>query len=290
MKKEKTTIKKLIKRLIGITIGTIIQALGIVLFLSPNKIAPGGFSGLSIIIYHLTKFPIGVMYFILNLPLFIIAWKRWGFKYIALSLFGTITSSIFIDLFLYFFKPMTDNPLLASIYGGVLVGIGVGVVFKYWGSTGGTDLLSQLIYTYIGVSFGTSMLILDTSIVLLAAIVFKSPEYALYGMLALFISSKVIDYVQEGFSTTKMVFVISDKAQEIKLRIFQELERGVTELKVIGSYTGIERNALICIVRQRELSQIKDIIHNEDPKAFVIIGDAREVIGEGFIPIEEAKR
>jgi len=290
MVKKKISFKKLFKRLIGITIGSIIQAFGIILFLSPNKIAPGGFSGLSIIIYHLTKFPVGTMYFILNLPLFIIAWKKWGFKYIALTLFGTITSSIFIDLLSYFFKPMTDNPLLASIYGGVLVGIGVGIVFKYWGSTGGTDLLSQLIYTYIGVSFGTSMLILDTSIVLIAAIVFKSPEFALYGMLALFISSKVIDYVQEGFSVAKTVFIISDKTSEIKLKIFKELERGVTELKVTGSYTGIERDALICVVRQRELSLIKDIIHEVDPQAFIIIGDAREVIGEGFIPIEEAKR
>ncbi|MGC9088850.1 MAG: YitT family protein [Caldisericia bacterium] len=290
MEKKKISFKKLFKRLIGITIGSIIQAFGIILFLSPNKIAPGGFSGLSIIIYHLTKFPIGTMYFILNLPLFIIAWKKWGFKYIALTLFGTITSSIFIDLLSYFFKPMTDNPLLASIYGGVLVGIGVGIVFKYWGSTGGTDLLSQLIYTYIGVSFGTSMLLLDTSIVLIAAIVFKSPDFALYGMLALFISSKVIDYVQEGFSIAKTVFIISDKTSEIKLKIFKELERGVTELKVTGSYTGIERDALICVVRQRELSLIKDIIHDEDPQAFIIIGDAREVIGEGFIPIEEAKR
>lgn len=290
MKKRLKIFKKVLKRLVGITIGSIIQAFGIILFLSPNKIAPGGFSGLSIIIYHLTKFPIGTMYFILNLPLFIIAWKKWGFKYIALTLFGTITSSIFIDIFSYFFKPLTYDPLLASIYGGVLVGIGVGVVFKYWGSTGGTDLLSQLIYTYIGASFGTTILIIDTSIVLLAAIVFKSSEYALLGMLSLFISSKVIDYVQEGFLTSKTVFVISDKTFELKLRIFKELERGVTELKVKGSYTGIEKDALLCVIRQKELSLIKDIIHEVDKKAFIIVGDAKEVIGEGFIPIEEAKR
>lgn len=290
MRKKKIPFKKLIKRLLGITVGSLIQALGIVLFLSPNKIAPGGFSGLSIIIYHLTGFPVGAMYFILNLPLFIVASKKWGFSFIGLTLYGTITSSIFIDLFSYLLSPMTDNPILASIYGGVLVGIGVGIVFKYWGSTGGTDLLSQLIYSYVGLSFGTSMLILDTTIVVIAAFVFRSPEYALYGMLALFISSKVIDYVQEGFSTAKTVFVISDKTQEIKLRIFKELERGVTELKVIGSYTGIERDALLCVVQQKELSLIKEIIHDEDPNAFVIIGDAKEVIGEGFIPIEDAKR
>lgn len=290
MRKNRVDFKKLLKRLIGISIGAIIQALGIILFLSPNKIAPGGFSGLSIILYHLFGFPVGTTYFILNLPLFIIAWKKWGFKYINLTFFGIVTSSFFIDLLSLYFSPLTYDPLLASVYGGVLVGIGVGIVFRYWGSTGGTDLLSQLIHSYIGLSFGTSVFILDTTIVLLAAIVFKSAEFALFGMLSLFISAKVIDYVQEGFLISKTVFVVSDKINELKIKIFKELERGVTELKVIGSYSGIQKNAILCVVRQRELSLIKDIIYEVDPNAFVIIGDAKEVIGEGFIPIEEAKR
>lgn len=288
--KTKVPLKKLIKRLLGITIGSIIQALGIVLFLSPNKIAPGGFSGLSIIIYHLTGFPVGTMYFILNLPLFLIAGKKWGFNFIGLTLYGTIVSSFFIDFFSIYFSSLTSNPLLASIYGGVLVGIGVGIVFKNWGSTGGTDLLGQLIYSFTGLSFGTSMFILDTTIVLIAGIVFKALEYSLYGMLALFISSKVVDAVQEGFLSAKTVFLISDYVDKIKLRIMDELERGVTEINVRGAYTGVEKKALICVVHQREISKLKEIIHEEDPKAFVIIGDAREVIGEGFIPIEEAKR
>ncbi len=290
MRKIKVPIKKLIKRLIGITIGSIIQALGIVLFLSPNKIAPGGFSGLSIIIYYLTGFPVGTMYFILNLPLFLIAGKKWGFNFIGLTLYGTIVSSFFIDLFSIYFSSLTSNPLLASIYGGVLVGIGVGIVFKNWGSTGGTDLLGQLIYSFTGLSFGTSMFILDTSIVLIAGIVFRALEYSLYGMLALFISSKVVDAVQEGFLSAKTVFLISDYVDRIKIRIMDELERGVTELYVKGGYTGVEKKAIICVVHQREISKLKEIVHEEDPKAFVIIGDAREVIGEGFIPIEEAKR
>jgi uncharacterized membrane-anchored protein YitT (DUF2179 family) len=290
MRKIKVPIKKLIKRLTGITIGSIIQALGIVLFLSPNKIAPGGFSGLSIIIYYLTGFPVGTMYFILNLPLFLIAGKKWGFNFIGLTLYGTIVSSFFIDLFSIYFLSLTSNPLLASIYGGVLVGIGVGIVFKNWGSTGGTDLLGQLIYSFTGLSFGTSMFILDTSIVLIAGIVFRALEYSLYGMLALFISSKVVDAVQEGFLSAKTVFLISDYVDRIKIRIMDELERGVTELYVKGGYTGVEKKAIICVVHQREISKLKEIVHEEDPKAFVIIGDAREVIGEGFIPIEEAKR
>ncbi|MBC7194081.1 MAG: YitT family protein [Caldisericia bacterium] len=288
--KTKVPLKKLIKRLLGITIGSIIQALGIVLFLSPNKIAPGGFSGLSIIIYHLTGFPVGTMYFILNLPLFLIAGKKWGFNFIGLTLYGTIVSSFFIDFLSIYLSSLTSNPLLASIYGGVLVGIGVGIVFKNWGSTGGTDLLGQLIYSFTGLSFGTSMFILDTTIVLIAGIVFKALEYSLYGMLALFISSKVVDAVQEGFLSAKTVFLISDYVDKIKLRIMDELERGVTEINVRGAYTGVEKKALICVVHQREISKLKEIIHEEDPKAFVIIGDAREVIGEGFIPIEEAKR
>ncbi len=290
MKKTKVPIKKLIKRLIGITFGSIIQALGIVLFLSPNKIAPGGFSGLSIIIFHLTGFPVGLMYFILNLPLFIIAGKKWGFNFIGLTLFGVITSSFFIDFFSIYFSSLTSNPLLAAIYGGVLVGVGVGIVFKNWGSTGGTDLLGQIIYSFTGLSFGTSMFILDTTIVLIAGIVFKALEYSLYGMLSLFISSKVVDAVQEGFLSAKTVFLISDSVDKIKLRIMDELERGVTEVTVTGAYTGVEKKALICVIHQREISKLKEIIHEEDPKAFVVIGDAREVIGEGFIPIEEAKR
>lgn len=152
--KTKVPLKKLIKRLLGITIGSIIQALGIVLFLSPNKIAPGGFSGLSIIIYHLTGFPVGTMYFILNLPLFLIAGKKWGFNFIGLTLYGTIVSSFFIDFLSIYLSSLTSNPLLASIYGGVLVGIGVGIVFKNWGSTGGTDLLGPL--------HGLSLLILKS--------------------------------------------------------------------------------------------------------------------------------
>ena len=290
MKKINIQLKKLIKRLLGITFGSIIQALGIVLFLSPNKIAPGGFSGLSIIIYHLTGFPVGTMYFILNLPLFIIAGKKWGFNFIGLTLFGVIMSSFFIDFFSIYFTSLTSNPILAAIYGGVLVGVGVGIVFKNWGSTGGTDLLGQIIYSYTGLSFGTSMFIIDTAIVLIAGIVFKALEYSLYGMLSLFISSKVVDAVQEGFLSAKTVFIISNSVDKIKIRIMDELKRGVTELSVTGAYSGIEKKAIICVVHQREISKLKEIIHEEDPKAFVIIGDAKEVLGEGFIPIEEAKR
>lgn len=287
---KKRRIVKVIKRGTGIILGSIIQALGIILFLAPNKIAPGGFSGLAIVIHYIVPIPIGTIYFALNVPLFILAGRKYGFGFIGSTLFATVASSVAIDLLNPYFNPLTSNPLLASIYGGVLVGVGVGIVFKNWASTGGTDLLGQLLYDYLGLSFGTTMLIFDTLIVVFAAFVFKSPDYALYGFLGLFISAKAIDLMQEGLSYSKSVFIISNYYGRIKLRIIKELHRGVTEFKVKGSYTGIERIALLSVVPQRQLSSIKEIIHDEDPDAFVVILNAAQVIGEGFLPIEEAKR
>ena len=291
MKRErKRKIIKIIKRGAGIILGSIIQALGIILFLAPNKIAPGGFSGLAIVIHYVIPIPIGVIYFALNAPLFILAARKYGFGFIGTTLFATIASSVAIDVLNPYFSPLTNNPILASIYGGVLVGVGVGIVFKNWASTGGTDLLGQLLYDYFGLSFGTTMLIFDTLIVILAAFVFKSPDYALYGFLGLFVSAKSTDLVQEGLSYSKSVFIISNSYERIKIRIIRELHRGVTEFKVKGSYTGIEKTALLSVVPQRQLSSIKEIIHDEDPDAFVVILNAAQVIGEGFLPIEEAKR
>lgn len=268
--------------LIGITIGCIITALGLVAFLIPNKIAAGGVSGLSTILFYLFKFPVGITMFIINIPLLLFCVKELGMKFGAKSLYGTFVISFFIDfLAVLITKPWTNDPLLSAIYGGVLCGLGLGIVFRSKGTTGGTDLAAALIHRFLKVSIGYSLFAIDAMVIVLAGIVFNV-ELALYALVTVFVTSKMIDVVQEGISYTKAAMIISEEHEMISKALLAGMERGVTAFKSRGVYTEKEREVLLCVVPQSEVSKLKSIVYGVDPKAFVIVSSVNEVLGEGF--------
>ena len=268
------------KDIFWLLVGIVIMAVAFNVFLIPNRIAAGGISGLGIILLYLFNIPVGVTIFAANIPLLILSWRIIGARFVINSLIGAAALSLSIEL-LAFLPPLTTDLLLASIYGGILVGIGVGIVFRAQGSSGGTALAARIINHYFGLTIGQSFLIVDFLIIALA-LVFLDAEVALYALLALFVSSKVTDLVQEGLSFSKAALIISDNTREIAARVLTELERGATEIPAQGAFTGEERRTLLVVLSQQEVSRLKAIVQSTDPKAFVVISNVSEVLGEGF--------
>lgn len=264
----------------GVLIGTAIVAAAFQLFLVPNQIAAGGISGLGIILFHLLRIPVGLTILLLNLPLFIIAAKIFGGRFIVRGLFGATALSALVEL-LAFLPVVTEDLLLASLYGGIVMGIGIAIVFRARGSTGGTVLAAQVLNKLFGFTMGQSLLGVDFLVVALAGLVFNL-ELAMYALISLFVSSRVIDLVQEGLGNSKAALIISDKTDEIAEKIIKELDRGATVLTGKGAYTGQAREMVLTVVSQSEVPRLKNIVHETDPRAFVIVGSAHEVVGEGF--------
>lgn len=273
---------RLLYEILGVTAGVIFTALGLDLFLIPNKIAAGGVSGLATVIHYVIHTPVGLTMLFLNAPLFLWAIYRLGLKFGFRSLYGTISLSVVIDTLAPYLPVPTRDPLLASVFGGVLTGLGLGLVFRYRGTTGGTDLAAAILRTYTGTNVGQLLFVVDAFVVLVAGFTFKSWELAMYALITVFITSWLIDVVQEGFSYTKAFFVISEHVDEIAQVVMQEMDRGVTALKGRGMYTGAEREVLFTVVNRSEVTRLKDVIYSIDPRAFVVLADVHEVLGEGF--------
>ncbi|OCS87209.1 YitT family protein [Caryophanon tenue] len=260
--------------------GAIVIALGFNLFLLPNQVASGGVSGISTILNGLFGWNAGLVQYAFNIPLFIagvvILGKNFGLK----SLVGTLTLPLVVIL-TQNIEAVTMNPLLGAIFGGIVIGAGIGLVFKGKASTGGTDLLAQIITKYTGLTLGTSVLLIDGIIAVSAAVVFDI-EKGLYAIIGLYVTTKTIDIIQLGFSGSKMVYIISEKEDQIRETIYAEIDRGVTKVPAIGGYTQKERSMLMVVVYQTEFTRLKQVVQTIDPKAFVIVSDAYEVLGEGF--------
>lgn len=260
--------------------GTLITALALNMFLIPNKIAAGGVSGIATVIYYLFKFPVGVVMLVLNLPIFLLGIKEIGTVFGIKTLISTILLSLMID----FIKVpcITREVILASVYGGILMGIGLGLVFKANATTGGTDMAARIIHKYVPfIGIGWVMFVIDFVVVAAAGIVFGS-EQALYALVSLFLGAKMIDLIQEGFNSAKAFIIISNKADMISNRILNEMNRGVTGLHGKGMFSGYEKEILLCIISRTEITRLKEIVVDEDPYAFVIVTNVREVLGEGF--------
>jgi uncharacterized membrane-anchored protein YitT (DUF2179 family) len=289
MKKPKigrADLKIIIIDFIGILIGSVILAIGLNMFMVPNMLAPGGISGLSVVLFHVFKLPVGLTIILLNIPLFIIGYLVLGPRIVIQSLLGTFLFSIAVEISAPFLPAATDDLLLASVYGGLVMGIGVGLVFRFRGSTGGTGLLSLILAKTSGISPGQAMLWGDLIVLALAVFVFGS-EAAMYAALALFVSVKVIDAILEGLGMAKSAIIITCHGAEINERLLYELGRGVTRLEGQGGYSGEGREVLICVVTRQQTARLKAIIHEVDPAAFVIIGNATEVHGEGFKAMQQ---
>lgn len=260
--------------------GAAVVAIGFNAFLLPNQVASGGVSGISTILHGLFGWNPGLVQYAFNIPLFLAGVVLLGKKFGVKSFVGTITLPLVV-LLTDNWEPWTNNPLLGALFGGIVVGLGIGLVFKGNASTGGTDLLAQIITKYTGLTLGTSVLLIDGLIAISAAIVFDL-EKGLYALIGLYVTTKTIDIIQLGFSQSKMVYIITLKEDEVRDAIYAEINRGVTKLPAIGGYTGQERPVLMVVVYQTEFTKLKQLIKTVDPAAFVIVSDAYEVLGEGF--------
>ncbi|WP_391208075.1 YitT family protein [Psychrobacillus sp. L4] len=263
-----------------IIIGAAIIAIGFNVFLLPNQVASGGVSGISTILKGVLGWEPGLVQYAFNIPLFIAGLFFLGAKFGIKSFVGTLTLPAVV-LFTSSWEPWTTNPLLGALFGGITIGLGLGIVFRGGASTGGTDLAAQIITKYTGFSLGKSVLLIDGLIVLSAAFVFDI-EKALYALIALFVTTKTIDIIQLGFSQSKMIYIITNKQEEIRNAIYKEIDRGVTKLPAIGGYTDEERPILMVVAYQTEFTKLKQLVKTLDPTAFVIVSDAYEVLGEGF--------
>jgi uncharacterized membrane-anchored protein YitT (DUF2179 family) len=270
----------------GILIGSVILAVGLNMFMVPNMLAPGGISGLAVVLYYLLKFPVGVTIIVLNIPLFIVGYLVLGPRVVIQSLLGTFLFSLAVEITAPLLPAATDDLLLAAVYGGVVMGVGVGLVFRFRGSTGGTGLLSLILAKVWGISPGQAMFWGDLVVLALAVFVFGT-EAAMYATLALFVSIKVIDAILEGIGTAKSAIIITCCGSQINEKLLHELGRGVTRLEGQGGYTGEGREVLLCVVARQQTARLKAIIYEADPGAFVIIGNATEVHGEGFKSMQQ---
>ena len=272
--------KRVINEYLLILLGCLLTALAFNFFFIPNEIAPGGLSGIATVIHYLFGFPVGVTTLLLNIPLFIAGIRQLGGPFGIRTLFATLLLSAFIDLIKV--PALTNDSLLATIYGGVLMGFGLGIIFRMHATTGGTDLFAKLIHRYFpSISVGLVLFMVDFVVVVTAAI-FLGLSQGLYAVIALALIAKVIDLVQEGLNSAKALFIISDHSDEISRRILKEMDRGVTLLDGKGAYTGNEKNVILCVVSRLQITQIKGLINEIDPAAFVLVADVREVMGEGF--------
>ncbi|NLY88248.1 MAG: YitT family protein [Firmicutes bacterium] len=266
----------------GIFLGTNLAALALVLFLIPNRIAAGGVSGLAIIFYHLWRWPVGLVILLLNAPLFLVYLRLFGPRYGVKGFFGALLLSVAVAYWEGLAQPLTTDPLLASLYGGFLGGLGMGIAFRYRGNTGGTDLAARIFSHLAPVSTGYALMLIDGLVILLAGLAFKTPEIMLYAIIALAVTGKTIDLVMEGFNYSKGALIISDHAEAIARRVLEELGRGVTGLSGRGLYSGRGKEVLFCVVGRGETARLKELVRAEDPGAFVVIANVHEVLGEGF--------
>ena len=281
----KSGAKDLMKDLLSYAVASVLCAVSVRMFTAPNHIAPGGITGLSTVINYLFAFPIGMTALLLNIPIFIWAILRIGYKLVTKTIVATVFVSFAIDLLAAYIPAYSGNPMLAAIFGGLLDGTGLSLVFMRGATTGGTDLIARLLNRRVRfVSMGKLMLCVDFVIVVISAFAYRSMESALYALIDIFVSSRMIDTILYGtdIGTGKVMFIISEKNEQIAREILTDLDRGATYLDSRGAYTGKKSEVLLCAARRYEVVKIKDIVRSIDKNAFLIVGDAGEISGEGF--------
>jgi uncharacterized membrane-anchored protein YitT (DUF2179 family) len=296
---EKVFSKKWFASYSLIVIGSIILAAGFAFFISPYKIVPGGVYGIAIVIHYMTEgifswapsgFPIGLMGLILNIPLTIIGIKILGPRFGVKTVVGFVLTSVFMDLITYFFGEaplVAGDALLSSIFGGVLVGLGLGLIFKSKATSGGSDIVAMIIAKYTRLPLGQLMIYVDSAIVLIGLLVFADWKIPLYSWIVIYVTGKTIDIVLQGMSVDKTLFIISDKFTEIRDRIINDLHRGGTYIPGKGMYNGSDKTIIFTVVNRREMALLEEYIHEIDPTAFLTVLEANEILGEGFKSLKE---
>ena len=269
-----------------ILLGCLIAAAAYPAFLVPNNIAPGGLTGIATILNYLFRWPVGTVSLLLNIPLFIIGYRSMGRIFAFRSLIATLLFSVLIDVLPI--HPVSNDPLLGTLFGGVVLGVGLGLILRGGATTGGTDMIARMVHRKLPfISVGMFLFVLDCLVVLGAAVAIGT-EQALYAFISIYVCSKVIDTVMMGFSGNKACFIMTSRWQEITRRLMDEVGRGVTHLEAKGAYTGKQQPVVLCVAARQEIMSVKRIVQEEDEKAFMFITEAHEAMGEGFSRLDSA--
>jgi len=263
-----------------IILGSFIYGFGVNYFIVANHLAEGGFTGIALILHYTFGWPVGIVILVSNIPLLIAGWRLWGFNFIAKTFLGVVASSLAIEL-TSSFQLQVDDLLLAALYGGIITGTGLALVIRYGGTTGGADIIGRLFNHFYGIRIGKFYLVFDTIVLSTVALLFGL-TITLYSLVTIFVFSKVTDYILEGIDAAKQALIISNHTREIAEQIDRELDRGYTFLKGIGGYTGADKEILLCVVGKWQVFRLKKLVKKIDPKAFVIVSEVYEALGEGF--------
>ncbi|SDW29917.1 Uncharacterized membrane-anchored protein YitT, contains DUF161 and DUF2179 domains [Paenibacillus sp. CF384] len=284
----KTNYAQLLRTLPMVMLGTAIYAFGLHYFLIPNQLMEGGVTGIAILLNYSLDWPLSISTLVLNIPLYFLGWKVLGRSHTGYTIFGSVS----LSFFLYLMEKMieagwivpfqtSNDYILAALYAGVTLGAGLGIVFRFGGTTGGVDIIARIASKLKGWSMGQVILTLDI-IIIGVSLLYISKEKVLYTLVAVFIASKMIDFIQEGAYAAKAFSIITESGDEIGLQITKEMERGVTVFPAKGAYSGKEKQVLYCVVARHEIRQLKSIVRSIDPLAFIVISEVHDVLGEGF--------
>ncbi|KPV44862.1 YitT family protein [Alicyclobacillus ferrooxydans] len=264
----------------AIVVGAFIYSIGLNGFLVANHLAEGGFVGISLLLLYKAGWPLGITFLVLNIPVLIPGWLVFGYRFILKTAVGVIAVSVFSSVTSHFRVP-THDPLLAALYAGVVTGFGLGIIFRSGATTGGSDIIARLLRHFFKFSMGRTLFAIDLCVITLVAVI-VGRETAMYSLVALFVASRVVDFVLEGVQSGRALTIISDEHEKIVAAIHDQLERGTTLLKASGGYTGSEKRVIYCVVPRTEVPRVQSIVARIDPRAFVVVSSVHEVLGEGF--------
>ncbi|GLY09783.1 YitT family protein [Bacillus badius] len=271
------------KNIFFILLGSAIYSFGLVHFNMENKLAEGGFTGVTLLLYNLYNIDPSYSNLVLNIPIFLIGWRLLGRTPFFYTVIGTVSVSVFLWVFQRYQLPIPlhDDLFLAALFAGVFIGVGLGIIFRYGGTTGGVDIIARLVHKYRSVSMGKTMFLFD-AVVITASLTYLDYRQAMYTLVAVFVGARVIDFMQEGAYAARGAMIISSRHDEIAEKITKQMERGVTVLRGHGAFTQQEREVLYCVVGKNEIVRLKNIINSVDPHAFVSVTVVHDVLGEGF--------
>ncbi|MBR1865301.1 MAG: YitT family protein [Lachnospiraceae bacterium] len=282
MKDRKQNVFSLLKKYLVITVGAFLYAAGIALFLDPNELAPGGVVGISVILSHTIGGVTGTWYFLLNIPIVLLGWWKFGGRLILDTFYAVALNAVFTNLF-GILPAVTRTPLLAALAGSILVGTGIGLVFKTGATTGGMDIIIKILRRkYRFLKTGTLFLTIDVMVVAVSGIVFRDFNTAMYAFISVVISGRVLDYVLYGNDEARLIYIVSGQPGRLLNRILEELEIGATILNGSGAYSGQEKEIILCVVKKQVAPKLEEIVKQEDDKAFLVISSANEIYGEGY--------
>ena len=274
-----------------ITLGAVVYAIGFQYFMFPNHIVAGGVTGIAMILNRFTNWPVGMTVLVMNIPLFLIAWRHFGLDYLIGSLVGTAISSVCVDVFASTGIVATTDPMLGSIIGGVIKGAGLGMIYYVGASTGGIDIVAKMLrQKYQQINFGTIVLILDVVIVAAYAFVLQQYQSAMYSLIGMYVVSKVVDLALYGIDNSSLCYIVSEKSEELAKEIISgHVHRGVTILEGEGAYSHQTKHVIMCVIKRTQIGEMRRLVRRVDERAFFIVTDAKNVFGNGFENISEVR-